>query len=127
MYRTAHRPTAAAKRHLRSERIALVLGFLLALSALLLFAWIAEEMLEGDTARCDLGVTTLVHEHSSSQLTAVMRALTVLGSSSVMAPLAILTLLLCYFRRDFDALRTLAITFVGALRFELLLKPVFHR
>lgn len=127
MHRTAHRPSAAAKHHIRSERLALVLGFLLALSALLLFAWIAEEMLEGDTAQFDLRVTTLVHGHSTSQLTALMKALTVLGSSLVMTPLAILTLVLCYFRRDFDALKTLTTTFVGALLFELLLKPAFHR
>jgi membrane-associated phospholipid phosphatase len=127
LHRTTHRHTAAVKRHVRSERIVLVVGFLLALSALLLFAWIAEEMLEGDTARFDLRVTTLVHARSTSQLTAAMKALTVLGSSLVMAPLALLTLLVCYFRRDFDALKTLATTFVGALLFELLLKPAFHR
>ena len=127
MHRTAHRPSPAAKHHKRSERIALVCGFLLALSALLLFAWIAEEMLEGDTAQFDLRVTTLVHRHSTGQLTTLMKALTVLGSSLVMAPLAILTLVICYFKRDFDALKTLATTFAGALLFELLLKPAFHR
>ena len=127
MHGTPHRPSAAAKHHVRSERIVLVLGFLLALSALLFFSWIAEEMLEGDTAQFDLRVTTLVHENSTSQLTAVMKALTILGSSLVMAPLAVLTLIICCIRREFHALRTLATTFVGALLLELLLKPAFHR
>jgi undecaprenyl-diphosphatase len=102
-------------------------GFLSALSALLFFAWIAGEMMNGDTARFDATITSIVHEHATARLTAVMKALTMLGSSIVMTPLAILTLALCYFRREFHALKTLAATFGGALLLELILKGAFHR
>jgi undecaprenyl-diphosphatase len=56
-----------------------------------------------------------------------MKALTILGSSVVMTPLAILTLALCYFRREFHALKVLAATFGGALLLEFILKLTFHR
>jgi undecaprenyl-diphosphatase len=105
----------------------LVLGFLLALSALLFFAWLAEEMMEGDTARLDSTITSAVHEHAAARLTTVMKVLTMLGSSVVMTPLAILTLAFCYLRREFHALKTLAATFGGALLLEFSLKLAFHR
>jgi membrane-associated phospholipid phosphatase len=125
--RGAHRQSMTAERHKRSERVLLVVGFLAALGALLFFVWIAEEMLEGDTARFDSTVTAAVHAYSSAPLTAVMKALTILGSSAVMTPLAILMLILCYTKREFHALRTLAVTFGGALILEFLLKWAFHR
>jgi undecaprenyl-diphosphatase len=105
----------------------LAAGFLAALGALLFFAWIAEEMLEGDTAQFDSAVTAAIHAYASAPLTSVMKALTIFGSSVVMAPLAILTLAVCYKRREFHALKTLAATFVGALILEFLLKFAFHR
>jgi membrane-associated phospholipid phosphatase len=111
----------------RYERFVLVLGFLLALSALLFFGWLAEEMMEGDTARFDSTITLAVHQNATPPLTTVMEVLTILGSSVVMAPLAILTLALCYFRREFHALKTLAATFGGALLLEFSLKLAFHR
>ena len=125
--RRPHRQSAASKHHVRSERVVLVLGFLLALSALLFFGWLAEEMMEGDTARFDSTITLAVHQDATPPLTTVMEVLTILGSSVVMAPLAILTLALCYFRREFHALKTLAATLGGALLLEFSLKLAFHR
>ena len=125
--RAVQRQSAAGKHPLRAERIVLILGFLLALGAVLLFAWIAEQMLKGNTARFDSTVTSAIHQRSTAQLTTLMKTLTVLGSSVVMAPLAILTLTFCGIRREFHALKTLAATFVGALLLELLLKHAFHR
>lgn len=122
-----HRKGAAGERHIRSERMVLLWGLLLALSALLLFAWIAEEMLEGDTVQFDSEVRAAVHQHSTAYITTVMKALTILGSSTVMAPLSVFTLALCYIRRKFHALRALAATFAGALLLEFLLKEAFHR
>ena len=123
----AHREGAAGKRHKRSERVILILGLLAALGALLFFAWIAEEMLEGDTLRFDSAVTFTVHEYATPPLTTVMKGLTLLGSSVVMGPLALLTLVIFYVRREFHALETLAATFVGALLLEFLLKLTFQR
>ena len=125
--RRPHGQSAASKHHVRYERFVLVLGFLLALSALLFFGWLAEEMMEGDTARFDSTITSIMHEHATARLTTVMKALTMLGSSVVMTPLAILTLAFCYLRREFHALKTLGATFGGALLLEFSLKLAFHR
>src|SRR6202030_1290663 len=103
--RRPHGQSAASKHHVRYERFVLVLGFLLALSALLFFGWLAEEMMEGDTARLDSPITSIMHEHATARLTTVMKALTMLGSPVVMTPLAILTLAFCYLRREFHALK----------------------
>ena len=105
----------------------LILGFLVAVCALLFFAWIAEEMLEGDTIQFDTQVRSVVHAHSTDQLTAVMKFLTFFGSSAVMTPLAILTLALCYIKREFHTMKMLGATFGGALLLEFLLKTAFHR
>jgi undecaprenyl-diphosphatase len=125
--RLTHRQGAAGEQRVRCELILLLAGFLSALGALLFFAWIAEEMLEGDAAQFDSMVTAAIHAHTSASLTAVMKALTVLGSSVVMTPLAILVLTVCYIRREFYALKTLAVTFCGALILEFLLKWAFRR
>ena len=122
-----HRKSAAGEHHIRSERMILFWGFLLALSALILFARVAEEMIEGDTVQFDSDVRSVVHQHSTAQVTSIMKALTILGSSTVMAPLSILTLVLCYIRREFHSLKALGATFAGALLLELLLKEAFHR
>jgi undecaprenyl-diphosphatase len=105
----------------------LILGFLAAVGALLFFAWIAEEMLDGDTIQFDALVRSAVHAHSTDQLTTVMKFLTDFGSSAAMAPLAILTLVLCYIKREFHILKMLGATFGGALLLEFLLKTAFHR
>ena len=105
----------------------MILGLVLAGSALWFFAWMAEEMLEGSTVQFDSQVRLAVHAHSSDQLTTIMKLLTLFGSSVVMTPLALLTLLVCYIKREFHSLKMLAATFAGALVLELLLKIAFHR
>lgn len=122
-----HQSGAAGERHIRSERVVLFCGLLLALSALILFARVADEMLEGDTVQFDSEVRAAVHQHSTPQVTTVMKALTMLGSSTVMTPLSLLTLVLCYVRREFHFLKALAATFGGAMLLEFLLKQAFHR
>lgn len=122
-----YRQSVAGQRHGRSERLVVIFGFLLAVCALWLFAWIAEEMLEGSTAQFDSQVRSVVHAHSTDQLTAIMRFLTIFGSSAVMTPLALFALAVCYISREFHALKVLAATFAGALVLEFLLKIAFHR
>jgi undecaprenyl-diphosphatase len=125
--RRAHQKSAAGERHIRSERVILVCGFLVALGALFFFVWIAGEMLNGDTVQFDSAVTSAIHKYATPQLTTLMKALTIFGSSVVMTPLSIVTLVLCYMRREFHALKTLTATFGGALLLEFLLKLAFHR
>ena len=69
----------------------LVVGLGCAVVFLVLFAMLAEEMLEGDTRQFDDTVRLLVHAHSSTELTAVMRFLSVIGSPLVVTLTAIAT------------------------------------
>ena len=64
------------------KRIATPLLFSLVLAALslVLFAALADEMLEGDTRQFDSAVRLFVHAHSSAGLTACMRFVTLFGS-----------------------------------------------
>jgi undecaprenyl-diphosphatase len=124
---TEHRQTAASLNHARSELLIAILGLALAVGALWFFAWIAEEMLEGSTAQFDSQVRSIVHAHSTGQVTTIMKFLTLFGSSLVMTPLALFTLLVCYFEREFHALKMLAASFAGALVLEVVLKSAFHR
>jgi undecaprenyl-diphosphatase len=69
----------------------LVIGLGCAVVFLVLFAMLAEEMLEGDTRQFDDTVRLFVRAHSSTELTAVMRFLSVIGSPLVVALTAIAT------------------------------------
>ena len=105
----------------------MILGLVLAVSALWFFAWMAEEMLEGSTAWFDSQVRSFVHAHSTDRLTVIMKFLTIFGSSIVMTPAALFALAVFYIRREFHALKMLAASLAGALILEFILKSAFHR
>jgi len=75
----------------------LILGLVLALCAVVLFGWIAEEMYEGDTMLFDEHVRAVIHAHSSPVLTRIMRLFSLLGSPLSMTALILVSFLL--FRR----------------------------
>ena len=50
----------------------LLLSLACAVVSVVLFSWLAEEMLEGDTSQFDAAVRQFVHAHSSARLTAAM-------------------------------------------------------
>src|SRR4051812_50185601 len=54
-----------------------------AVGALALFSWIAEEMLEGATARFDMNIRMWVHGWASPPVTSVMKVVTTLGSQGL--------------------------------------------
>jgi undecaprenyl-diphosphatase len=77
--------------------------------------------------RFDQAVRDWVHGHSSDALTAVMRAVSIVGSPGVLGPIALVIFL---FLRHFGSLREanlLLIAMLGALLLEQVLKLVFHR
>ena len=83
----------------RSERIltgrrrltrTLLAGLGAAVAALLLFGWLAEEVLEGDTVRIDGAVRGAVHSWASPAFTYAMRGVTQFGSSYILVPLGAL-------------------------------------
>jgi undecaprenyl-diphosphatase len=58
----------------------LIISLVCSVLCLILFAWLSEEVFEGDLQRFDFGVRMKVHEFFSPQLTRFMQAMTFLGS-----------------------------------------------
>ena len=102
-------------------------GFVLALGALFLLAWLSWEVLQGETAQFDDYVRTVVHEHSTPALTILMRGFTTIGSPWVLWPMVSLTVYsLWSARRRYEAL-VLSVCMTGAIVLENGLKLAFHR
>jgi undecaprenyl-diphosphatase len=105
----------------------LLVSLACAVVSLVLFAWLAEEMLEGDTRQFDTAVRQFVHSHSSVRLTAAMQFVTVLGSPlfvSIAATSGCIALWVTGRRRK--AL-LMAITAIGGSLLMWVLKMSFHR
>jgi undecaprenyl-diphosphatase len=122
-----HRDNAGGGHHARSEWLILVGGFVVALCALLLFVWLAEEMGEGDTLRFDSVVRADIHAHASARLTSIMKLVTLLGSGPAIIALTMVTLVLCYRLGQLHYAKLLAAALGGGLALELSLKLAFHR
>jgi undecaprenyl-diphosphatase len=106
----------------------LLLGALMiAATALFVFGWLAEEMLEGDTQQFDAFVRTAVHQLATPGLTRLMQVFSFLGS--VAAVTAMCLVVICaslYFRHARTAV-LLAITMLGVAALDVALKHAFHR
>src|SRR3954453_10821457 len=103
------------------------LGFIAAVAALLFFAWLAEEMLEGDTMVFDNAVRGFVHEHSDESLTVVMRTLTFAGSTLVISTLTAIVLAVFLIGRHWWSTVVFSVMMAGALLLNFVLKSAFAR
>jgi len=79
--------TPESKRLLTVE---LLIGLLTAAAALVLFAWLGREILEGEVLAFDERIRTLVHDLASPRLTTVMRAASLYGGPAVLVPAGLL-------------------------------------
>ena len=106
----------------------LLLGALLiAVTALFVFGWLAEEMLEGDAQQFDAFVRTAIHQLATPSLTRLMQVFSFLGSVAVVTALCLVAICVSlYFRRARTA-ALLAITMLGVATLDVALKHVFHR
>src|SRR4029078_1102781 len=87
----AERPSAPAsdaalKRSERFVGLALLVGIVAAVIVLALLSWMAHEMLEGEPVRLDQVVRNAVHLLAGAGVTRVMRALSLFGGPTVLAP-----------------------------------------
>jgi undecaprenyl-diphosphatase len=105
---------------------ALILSLTTAVLALVLFSWIAEEMLSGETARFDNAVRVWVHGFASPGMTAAMRVITGMGFTglAITVVIAFMAFLALY---QYRAAGWLAITLAGAVVLDVTLKHEFHR
>ncbi len=110
-----------------SMRTAILASLAAALAALLLFAWLADEVFENHTRRFDAMVRAWVHQYASPPLTSVMVSVSLLGSAvlvPVITALALVIFLRLHWRR---AAIWLVVSTAGGLVLELTLKNAYHR
>jgi undecaprenyl-diphosphatase len=98
-----------------------------AVSSLIFFAWLAEEMRERGTDRFDSAVRFAVHQHASPGLTAVLSRITYLGDWPVVLAGTCVLLLVCWCRRQRGLLFLVLVTMAGAGILDGTLKLAFHR
>jgi undecaprenyl-diphosphatase len=103
-----------------------LISLAVAVLCLILFGWIAEEMLHGDTLRFDMSVRTWVHQLASPALTQTMIFISLLGDQILIVELILVLLifLVVGWRR---AAAWLAVTMLGVQVLDTVLKHEFHR
>lgn len=112
------------------EKITIPVTLLVSLTgavvALLMFSWMAREVLKGDAEHFDLVVRNWVHQYASPAMTQVMTGISMLGQQLLIAEflLAMLVFLALKWRR---AAAWLAIAVAGAMVLEFSLKLAFQR
>lgn len=102
-------------------------ALLLVLAALVFFAWLSEEVIEGHTAQFDQDVRAWVHERSAPPLTSAMRAFTLLGSPLVLWLLVVLVFFLFWKTNWRHEAWFFGIAMLGALALDVGLKLGFQR
>ncbi len=111
----------------RLRAIPAVLGFVAAVCAILIFGWIATEVLRGQTHAFDDAVRGFVHSWASPWLTRVMEAFTFIGSApTLMTVVAVLALVLWRMRQRRHAILLVLGTAGGNILMEVL-KHAFRR
>jgi undecaprenyl-diphosphatase len=96
-------------------------------SAVILFAKLADEVLEGDTQRFDSFVRQVIHSGAAPSLTKFMDAVTVLGSTYFLVAASLCAVMgLWTFQQHHRAI-LLALTMAGGAALLSVLKVVFHR
>jgi undecaprenyl-diphosphatase len=107
--------------------VQLVLGLLLSLGVIALFANIAEEVAEGESRRFDEMVLLWIHWYSPGWLDEVMRFVTVLGDYWVVIPLLAVATYAFYRKGRTISARLLVVSTVGGIVLTTALKTVFQR
>lgn len=111
---------------LRSWR-ALILSLASSVVLLILFAWLSEEVFEGELRRFDMSVRMKVHEFFSPQVTKFMQAMTFLGSIGFLFTLFLVITAYWIIRKKYRPAAWLAMAAGGSVILDVSLKLSFHR
>ena len=105
----------------------LLAGILTAAAALFFFGWLAEEVLEADTAQFDTAIRTAIHQLASPGLTSAMEVFSFVGSTAFLAGLTVVVMAIFIHLHRPRAATLIAITMAGAAVLNVDLKYAFHR
>lgn len=105
----------------------LFLGLVAASGALFFFAWLAEEVVEGDTQQIDETTRLFVYQFASAPLTAFMNFATILGSTLFLSVVFVFVLII-FIRYNWKRPAVLlTATMLGAVILNFVLKVSFAR
>jgi undecaprenyl-diphosphatase len=105
---------------------AIVISLAVAVLALFLFAWLGNEVLEGDTQHFDQAVRNWVHQYASAGMTRTMTAISLLGYNILILEMLIAFAVFAWLRWRRAAV-WLAVAMAGALALDTALKFAYHR
>lgn len=105
----------------------LSLGFAAALAALFFFAWLADEVFEGDTKAFDEAVRNFVHGFANKLLTTLMNLFTTLGSTAFLTAMSVGVFVIFFLKNWKHAAAFFAATMAGSIILNFALKLSFQR
>lgn len=105
----------------------LFIGLAGAIAMLLFFAWLAEEVLEGDTWAFDESLRASIHAFANPSLTSLMRGVTMLGSTTFLIALGVCVALAFVLAGWHRGVALFATTMAGAIILNAALKLSFQR
>jgi len=98
-----------------------------AIASLILFSWLAGEVLRKHTDRFDDTVRSVIHDFASPGLTALMRFVTNLGDWQVVMTATLVLFFYLWYRRDHTHILVALVAMMGAGILDASLKLAFHR
>jgi undecaprenyl-diphosphatase len=107
-------PATPDNERTRLVGLELGIGLVLALLAGLLFAWLGDEVLEGETQAADERLRGLVNDMASPRITALMIAASVWGAPRRLAVLAVVAVVIFLARRWRRGAVLVVVTLLGA-------------
>ena len=115
------------RKRLEIIGVPLSLGLVAAIGILIFFAWLTDEVLEGDTRAFDEATRAAVHQLASPTLTTLMRGISYLGSTRFLLAATIVMVLAFIFWRLRREAVLLSVTMIGAAILNITLKLAFKR
>jgi undecaprenyl-diphosphatase len=115
------------KRWFEFLSLSLLLGLAAAIGALIFFSWLTDEVLEGDSVQFDEATRAAVHQLASPAMTVIMRFLSLVGSTMVLA--AGTTIVVIWFAKQKlgREAKLFAATMIGGSLLNITLKLAFKR
>jgi membrane-associated phospholipid phosphatase len=120
-------PPSKAKPNQFALGIFLFASLAAAVGALILFGWLAEEVMEGDTSQFDAAIRGAIHNHATPLLTTAMQVFSFLGSVGWVTSIGVLVVCACFYFKRRRMAAFLAIAVVGAGTLDYVLKLTFRR
>lgn len=115
------------KRWFEFLSLSLLLGLAAAVGALIFFSWLTDEVLEGDSVQFDEATRAAVHQLASPVMTAIMRGLSLVGSTVVLAIGTIIVVIWFAKQKWGREAKLFTATMIGGSLLNVTLKLTFKR